>query len=77
MTFPMPWVPKMAGPRTRRMADARFHQLLYFISCEGDDFLEEAKRAVSDAWLTLEMDVETDTAKQKISLYLDQSLVKM
>ena len=73
----MPWMPKMTGTKTRRMADARFHQLLYFISSEGDDFLEEAKRAVSEAWLTLEMDVETDAAKQKVSLYLDRSFVKM
>jgi len=68
---------KATGTKSRRMAEARFHQLLYFASNEGNGFLEEAKREVPEAWLTLEMDMETDAPKQKVSLYLDQAVVKM
>ncbi|MBT8458296.1 MAG: BrnA antitoxin family protein [Boseongicola sp.] len=59
------------------MAEARFHQLLYYASHENNDFLEEAKREVPDAWLTLELDMETVAKKQKVSLYLDEAVVKM
>jgi len=77
MTLPKPWMSKATGTKSRRMAEARFHQLLYFASNEGNGFLEEAKREVPEAWLTLEMDIETDAPKQKVSLYLDQAVVKM
>ena len=50
---------------------------MYYASNERDDFLEAARRHVPEAWLTLEMDVDTAAPKQKLSLYLDASVVKM
>ncbi len=77
MTEPSPWMSKRTGTKTRRLAEARFHQLLFYATNERDDFLEVARRHVPEAWLTLEMDMDTDAPKQKVSLYLDASVVKM
>lgn len=77
MSPPVIWTSKRTGTKTRRMAEARFHQLLYYASHDNNDFLEEAKREVPDAWLTLELDMETVAKKKKVSLYLDEAVVKM
>ncbi len=77
MSPPVIWTSKRTGTKTRRMAEARFHQLLYYASHENNDFLEEAKREVPEAWLTLELDMETAAPKKKVSLYLDEAVVKM
>ena len=77
MSPPVIWTSKKAGTKTRRLAEARFHQLLYYASNESNDFLEEARREVPDAWLTLELDMETVAPKRKVTLYLDEAVVKM
>lgn len=77
MTEPLPWMSSKSGTKTRRLAEARFHQLLFYATNESDNFLETARRNVPEAWLTLEMDLETDAPKEKVSLYLDRALVKM
>ncbi|MBT8414917.1 MAG: BrnA antitoxin family protein [Boseongicola sp.] len=77
MPPPVIWTSKRTGTKTRRLAEARFHQLLYYASNESNDFLEEARREVPDAWLTLELDMETVAPKKKVSLYLDEAVVKM
>ena len=77
MSPPVIWTSKRTGTKARRMAEARFHQLLYYASHENNDFLEEARREVPDAWMTLELDMETVAKKQKVTLYLDEAVVKM
>ena len=77
MTLPFPWMPSKSGTKSRRMAEARFHQLLFHAFHEQNGFLDAARRDVPEAWLTLEMDVETDAPKEKVSLYLDTAVVKM
>lgn len=77
MSYPYQWMSRPKGTKTRRMAEARYHQLLFYAANETDDFLEEARRQVPEAWTTLELDVETDAPKQKVSLYLDQAVVRM
>ena len=77
MSPPVIWTSKRTGTKTRRMDEARFHQLLFYASNESNDFLEEARREVPEAWLTLELDMETAAPKKKVSLYLDEAVVKM
>ncbi len=71
------WVPTK-GPKTRRLAEARLHQLLFLQAMTEDmTFLETARKEIPEAWHTLEMDVETDAPKQKVTLYLDRAVVTM
>ena len=77
MPYPLDWMANSGGSKTRRLAEARYHQLLFYASNERDDFLEDARREVPEAWLTLELDVETEAPKEKVTLYLDQSVAKM
>jgi hypothetical protein len=72
-----PWTPGK-GPKTRRMAEARLRELLLHQS-HGDDtrFLDVARRAIPDAWLTLEMDLDVAEPKDKVTLYLDRPVAKM
>lgn len=71
------WTPGK-GPKTRRLAEARFHRLLYLQSMTDDDlFLETARREIPDAWRTLELDVDAEEPKQKVTLYLDRRVAQM
>lgn len=71
------WAPTK-GPKTKRLAEARLRQLLFLASCEDDTaFLERARRAIPEAWKTLELDIETTAPKEKVTLYLDRSVARM
>ncbi|MCG6882253.1 MAG: BrnA antitoxin family protein [Silicimonas sp.] len=66
------------GPKTRRMAEARFHQLIFLSAMESDaGFLESARREIPEAWQTLEMDIDARPPKEKVSLYLDRAVIAM
>lgn len=70
------WAPTK-GPKTKRLAEERMRQLLYYAACDEDaGFMERAKREVPDAWLTLEMDIEVAAPKDKMTLYLDRNVIK-
>ena len=72
-----PYIPTK-GPKTRRLAEARVKQLMFHhVNRDRDDLLKLAREQVPEAWHTLEMDIETFEPKQKVSLYLDKSVVKM
>ena len=72
------WAPGK-GPKTRKLAEARFHQLLYLqsMAASEDLFLETARKEVPDAWHTLEMDIEAEGPKEKVTLYLDRAVIRM
>ena len=72
------WTPGK-GPKTRKLAEARFHQLLFLqsMAASEDLFLETARKEVPEAWHTLEMDVEAEGPKEKVTLYLDQAVIRM
>lgn len=72
------WAPGK-GPKTRRLAEARFHQLLHLqtMAASEDLFLETARKEVPEAWHTLEMDVEAEGPKEKVTLYLDRAVIAM
>lgn len=72
------WAPTK-GPKTRKLAKARFHQLLYLqtLAASEDFFLETARKEVPEAWHTLEIDVETTGPKEKVTLYLDRAVARM
>lgn len=73
----LPWMPTK-GPKTKRLAEARLRQLLFQGTYDDDTtFLEMARRQVPGSWKTLEMDVDTDEPKEKITLYLDRSVARM
>lgn len=72
------WVPAK-GPKTKRLAEARFYQLLYLqnLASYEDVFLETARKEIPEAWHTLEMDVEAEGPKEKVTLYLDRAVARM
>ncbi len=71
------WVPTK-GPKTKRLAEARMHQLLFLEAMTRDEvFLETARKEIPEAWHTLEMDVETEAPKEKVTLYLDRAVIQM
>lgn len=72
------WAPTK-GPKSRKLAEARFHQLLFLqtLASSEDEFLQTARKEVPDAWHTLEMDVETEAPKVKMTLYLDRAVATM
>ena len=71
------WVPTK-GPKTRRLAEERLHHLLFMHSMNSDMlFLETARQEIPEAWHTLEMDVETEAPKVKMTLYLDKAVAAM
>ena len=72
------WMPTK-GPKTRRLAEARFYQLLFLSNVmeSNDVFFEVARKEIPEAWQTLEMDVETEAPKEKVTLYLDRAVITM
>ncbi|MEO9824312.1 MAG: BrnA antitoxin family protein [Paracoccaceae bacterium] len=69
---------RKTGPKTKRLARDRLYRLIYEQALEDDSrFLEEARRAVPDAWHFVEMDIEVHEPKVKLTLYLDQSVAKI
>ena len=71
------WVPTK-GPKTRRLAEERLHHLMFMQAMNNDmAFLETARKEIPDAWHTLEMDVETEAPKVKMTLYLDKAVAAM
>ena len=71
-----PWMPAK-GPKTKRLAEARLKQLLFHGTFDDESFLEVARRQIPDAWTTLEMDLDVDEPKEKVTLYLDRSVARM
>ncbi|MEO0924043.1 MAG: BrnA antitoxin family protein [Pseudomonadota bacterium] len=63
--------------KTKRLATERFRNLMLTLDWDDEDrFLEVVRRNVPDAWHTLEMDVDVAEPKEKVTLYLDRSVVK-
>lgn len=71
------WTTNAKGPKSRRMAEARFHKLLWIAAHEDNGFLHDARREVPDAWRTLEFDLDVEEPKQKVTLYLDRSVARL
>lgn len=71
------WIPTK-GAKTKRLAEARFRQLMmHDLYDEGPPFFDLIKRTVPDAWRTLEMDLDVEEPKEKITLYVDRSVAKI
>ncbi len=72
------WMPTK-GPKTKRLAEARLHQLLYLQALASSDevFLETARKEIPEAWHTLEMDLDVRPKKEKVTLYLDPAVIAM
>lgn len=70
------WAPTK-GPKSKRLAEERLRFLLYHATGDDNTFLERARREIPEAWMTLELDLETHEPKEKVTLYLDKSVVKM
>ena len=66
------------GPKTQRLAQQRFMQLMYLHAHSGEEeALAMARDKVPDAWHILEMDLDVVEPKEKVSLYLDRSVLKI
>ena len=66
------------GPKSRRLAEERFYALLSQSAMENEKaFLEAMRHEVPEAWHTLEMDLEVEAPKEKVTLYLDRAVVTM
>ncbi len=66
------------GSKSRRLAEERFYTHLIRSSFESENaFLETLRREVPEAWHTLEMDLEVETPKEKVTLYLDRAVITM
>ena len=72
MTPKMPR-PRM-GPKSQRLAEKRLKLLLIDLHDEHVPF--EAEWSIPEAWATLEDDIDVTEKKLKISLRLDESVVK-
>jgi uncharacterized protein (DUF4415 family) len=69
------WVPTK-GAKTRRLAEERFHHLIAMQMLTYDTgFLEAAQKEVPEAWHILEMDVDVEAPKEKVTLYLDRAVI--
>ena len=70
--------PTRNGPKTKRIARDRLYRLMFDWSIEDDfHFLQTARRHVPEAWHVLEMDIDVEEPKQKVTLYLNRSVVRM
>ena len=71
------WMPGR-GPKSRKLAAERLDYLLYKANREEDEaFLDSARHEIPDAWHTLEMDVPCEAPKTKVTLYLDDAVIRM
>ena len=72
------WAPTK-GPKSRRLAEARLNQLMFLqtMAASEDYFLDIARKEIPEAWNTLEMDVEAEGPKEKVTLYLDRAVARM
>lgn len=63
-------------PKSERLARRR---LIYHLWLASEDRLpwDEIRAEVPDAWHMIEADIDCHSPKQKITLYLDQSVVRM
>lgn len=62
------------GPKSRRMAERRLKHLLLDLYEEPIPY--EAEQVIPETWATLEDDVDVTERKVKITLRLDESVVK-
>ena len=66
---------KKSLTKTERIARDRLKHNMYWL--EEDHFLADRLRyIVPDAWHTLRTDVDVEEPKEKVTLYLDRSVVK-
>jgi hypothetical protein len=74
-TTPQRLRPPRPGTKTERLALERLKRNLRVMDADGtfDWYVGEL---VPDAWRTLEEDIDTDEPKEKVTLYLDQSVAK-
>ncbi len=72
-----PWTPTK-GAKSKRLAEARLLELLsHAAHIDDTSFLDLARRNVPEAWLTLEMDLDVAEPKDKVTLYLSRSVLRM
>lgn len=66
---------KPKGTKTERLAEQRFRRSLRML--ENDDIMDDyLDRNIPCAWATLERDIDVTEKKIKITLRLDESVVK-
>ena len=71
------WMPTK-GPKTKRLAEDRFRQLMYHSQYDDYQFnLRVLRHEVPEAWHTLEFDIDVTEKKEKVTLYLNKSIIKM
>ena len=63
--------------KTERIARERMGYQMWLIAREGDPFEEDLRAKVPQAWHLLEQDVDCEEPKEKVTLYLDRSVVRM
>ena len=74
----MPLNTRTAGPKTKRLARERLHRLLFESRMEDEEeLIEVARRQVPDAWHVVEADMDVEKPKEKVTLYIDRSVVKV
>lgn len=65
------------GPKTKRLAEERYRALMFHHIHRDDDGLARLIRDhVPEAWHVLEMDLDVEEPKDKVTLYLDRSVAK-
>ena len=72
-----PWM-ATKGPKSKRLATERLYRLAYIQTLESESGFEEfALRQVPEAWETLELDLDVEPQKEKVTLYLDRAVIRM
>ncbi|MEO1238346.1 MAG: BrnA antitoxin family protein [Pseudomonadota bacterium] len=62
------------GPKTQRLAEQRLKRLL--LELYDETMPSEAEWTIPEAWATLEQDIDVEEKKVKITIRLDESVVK-
>ncbi len=66
------------GPKTKRLATERLYKLAFIQSMESATGIADfARDEVPEAWETLELDLDVEAPKEKVTLYLDRTVVRM
>ena len=71
----MPTRPRMT--KTQRLAHERLKYLVYFGREDNPLNPDALREEIPDAWRSLEFDLDVEAPKEKVTLYLDQSVARM
>ena len=63
--------------KTERIAREKMGYHMWLIAKEGDPFYEDLRGKVPRAWHLLEVDLDCEEPKEKVTLYLDRSVARM